>query len=298
MKSAFRILTALCACLVALVAVCAGAQTAPDYDALVRQGNAQLQSGNNDAALRPARAAIKLNANRWEAYAVAGGALLNLQRYEEAADNFSEAIKHAPETKLAGLRDLRRKCLLAEAGAPATQAASASPAPSATVTQAEIVLWKTIENSPNPNDLQAYLQQYPNGAFAVLALRRLAWTDPATGLMWTIQWARQDNTHYMDWKQANNYCGNLRLGSYTNWRLATIDELAGIYEPGASSTLLWNGFSYTYHIKGGIQIPAASFSSSQDGNDSVWVFSFFDGKRYSYLLPSYEGALCVRRSGE
>lgn len=57
---------------VVCVAVCAIAQSLPNYDALVQQGEAQLQAGNNDAALSSANAAIKLNGERWEAYAVAG----------------------------------------------------------------------------------------------------------------------------------------------------------------------------------------------------------------------------------
>jgi hypothetical protein len=61
--------------------------------------------------------------------------------------------------------------LLAEAGASPNPAATPTPtaAPVTTTTQAEIVLWKSIENSINPDDYNAYLQQYPNGAFAALA---------------------------------------------------------------------------------------------------------------------------------
>jgi hypothetical protein len=146
------------------------AQPASTYDGLVQRGNTQLQAGSNDAALTAARAAIKVNADRWEAHAVAGGALLNLKRYEEAADEFSLAIGRAPQAKQAGLRDLRKQCLSAESGA--SPSASPTPSPSST-TQAEIVLWKTIEHSANIADYQAYLQQYPNGAFAPLAKNRL-----------------------------------------------------------------------------------------------------------------------------
>lgn len=102
--------------------ICYG-QRAESYDALVQQGKTQLQAGNNDGALASANAAIKLDVNRWEAYAVAGGALMNLERDEEAADQFGHAIDHAPEAKQSGLRDLRKQCLLAEAGA----ALSSSP---------------------------------------------------------------------------------------------------------------------------------------------------------------------------
>jgi TPR repeat protein len=146
------------------------AQGTTDYGELVRQDNSQLQAGNNEQALASANTAIKVNASRWEAYAVAGGALLNLKRYEEAADQFSHAIDHAPEAKKAGLRDLRKQCLLAESGAsPNPPSGSAA----AQTTQAEIVLWKTIEHSTNIADFQAYLQQYPNGAFIALAQNHL-----------------------------------------------------------------------------------------------------------------------------
>lgn len=150
------------------------AQSTPDYDTLVHQGNAQLQTGNNDLALGTAQSAIKLNADRWEAYALAGGSLMNLKRYEDAVDDFTKAIERAPEVKQQGLRDLRKQCLLAESGVSPSPAATPAPATApASITQAEIVLWKSIENSTNPADFQSYLDQYPVGAFTVLAKRHL-----------------------------------------------------------------------------------------------------------------------------
>jgi hypothetical protein len=174
----------------ALVLVIGGshsaAQGAADYDALVRQGNSQLQTGNNDLALASANSAITANAGRWEAYAVAGGALLNLKRYEEAADQFSHAIDRAPETKKAGLRDLRKQCLLAESGSsPNSPPASTAPP----TTQAELVLWKTIEHSSNAADFQVYLQQYPNGTFSPLARQHLKDLEAAQSL------SRQEALH-------------------------------------------------------------------------------------------------------
>jgi tetratricopeptide (TPR) repeat protein len=151
------------------------AQTAPDYDALVQKGKTQLQAGSADLAVASGEAAIKMNADRWEGYALAGGALMNLKRYEQAADKFSNAIEKAPEPKQAALRDLRRQCLVAESGAHAVSnqtSVAAQPQPS-NATQAEIVLWKTIENSQKPGDFEVYLSQYPNGAFAVLAHQHL-----------------------------------------------------------------------------------------------------------------------------
>ena len=39
-----------------------------------------------------------------------------------------------------------------------------------------------------------------------------AWTDPATGLMWT----KESNASNVTWYQAKDYCANLRLGGYSN----------------------------------------------------------------------------------
>jgi Protein of unknown function (DUF1566) len=216
----------------------AGAQTATNYDALIQQGKSQLDS-NAERAATAGKAAIKMSAERWEGYALVGGALMNLKRYEAAADTLSEAIKRAPEAKQAGLRDLRRQCLLAESGSPA---AANTAAPATTTSQAEIVLWKSIENSSNPADFSTYLMQYPQGTFVALAQRHVAeirdqeqgriqqaasnatWTDLASRLMWT----RHDNGRDVDIRDANLDCLQLRLLDYTNWRLPTREELEGV----------------------------------------------------------------------
>jgi Flp pilus assembly protein TadD len=77
--------------------VYAKSQTASDYDTLVQKGKTQLQAGSADLALASSEAAIKLDANRWEAYGLAGGALMNIKRYEEAEDSLSRALDRAPE---------------------------------------------------------------------------------------------------------------------------------------------------------------------------------------------------------
>jgi len=53
---------------------------------------------------------------------------------------------------------------------------------------------------------------------------RQPWTDPATGLMWT----KKDNGSDVSWQQALDYCKNLQLAGYKDWRLPMIDELQGI----------------------------------------------------------------------
>lgn len=158
----------------------ARSQPASQYDALVQNANTQLQAGNAQEALELGRQAVRSDASRWEAYAVAGGALMNLKRYEEATDSFSKAIDKAPENKQARLRDLRKQCVMAEAGV-ATSASGVNQVPASspaqTTTQAEVVLWKSIENSKSRSDFQSYLNQYPNGAFVGLAHTHLDQLD-------------------------------------------------------------------------------------------------------------------------
>jgi hypothetical protein len=156
------------ACVVG-VSVPSSAQEKHEYDNLVQEGRVQLQAGNAAVALASAEGAIKLNSERWEAYALAGGALMSLKRYEDAVDKFSDATGRAPEAKQQALRELRRQCLLAES-TPALATKEARPP----TTQAEIVLWKSIENSKNVQEFELYLKSYPQGAFAALARRHIA----------------------------------------------------------------------------------------------------------------------------
>ena len=127
-------------------------------------------------------------------------------------------------------------------------------------------------------------------ASIVLAQQSGTWTDPATGLMWTAQ----DNGNAVTWTQATNYCANLRLESYSDWRLPTIDELADLYDEAQNV--------YSFHIKGGIRLSACCQWSCSKGRDSgrVWIFGFADGKRSSAKGGDSLGhrALCVRRSGK
>jgi hypothetical protein len=51
-------------------------------------------------------------------------------------------------------------------------------------------------------------------------------TDNQTGLMW----AATDNGAYIKWPEAKAYCENYQAGGYTNWRMPTQDELAGLYD--------------------------------------------------------------------
>jgi hypothetical protein len=105
-------------------------------------------------------------------------------------------------------------------------------------------------------------------------------------------WAKESNSSNITWNEANDYCKNLTLAGYSNWRLPTIDELRGIYDP----TQNVNG----RHIKGGIKLSGWTWSSSTGtSSGTAWHFNFREGKQHSTLLVNgqYGRALCVRRSG-
>jgi tetratricopeptide (TPR) repeat protein len=198
-------------CVVLALVAGAGAHAAPDYDAFIALGNALLQAGNAGQALGSGESAIKISADRWEGYALAGSALMNLKRYEPAADALSKAIERAPESKQPALRDLRRQCLLAESGYPSVANSSGSAATGA-----------------GP-DAQV---QRENERKRLVA--KLTWTDPATGLMWA-KYSRPSEYAHASFTRANDYCAALRALGYADWRLPSVVEFTHIYHFAADS---------------------------------------------------------------
>ena len=121
------------------------------------------------------------------------------------------------------------------------------------------------------------------------------WKDPKTGLMW----AMKDNGSNITQPKAVEYCQNLNLAGFRDWRLPTVAELGAIFDPSLNSgNLLFHGGYYNLHVKGGIQMTGASGWSSSPGNfeKEAEIYSFLNGLRYVALL-SHDGslrALCVR----
>ena len=79
-----------------------------------------------------------------------------------------------------------------------------------------------------------------------------AWLDISTQLMWTSS----DTEHTVSWKAANDYCQSLKTAGVAGWRLATVAELRGIYDPSNlrnTKTNLMGERNY-YHIKSAITL--------------------------------------------
>ena len=149
----------------------------------------------------------------------------------------------------------------------------------------------------------------PNQGAAQETQERGYWVDSATGLMW----AAKDNGKDVSWKGAVKYCRDLRLAGYSDWRLASIDELQGIFDkstesPGEIGKTRWHDAEpMTFHVKGNLFLTGDQWSSSQRMDDRghpsgyVWYFNFNEGRPdndptgwpYSFSLMR---ALCMRNS--
>jgi hypothetical protein len=137
------------------------------------------------------------------------------------------------------------------------------------------------------------------------------WVDPSTGLMW----AGKDNGKDVNWKNAVKYCRDLRLAGYSDWRLAMIDELQGIFDKSAEAPGLAGKHgdkASTWHVKGNLFLTGHQWSSTQRiddrrrANGLVWYFDLWngykgsdDGSRFSGHFADYNRrALCVRSSAQ
>ena len=117
----------------------------------------------------------------------------------------------------------------------------------------------------------------------------VTWTNPGTGLMWT----KADNGSKINWNEANQYCRDMKVKDYSDWRLPTIEELSGIFD----KTQNVGG----YHIRGGIHLSLCCEWSSSTGLDSNqrWAAAFhgWAGRvsgRLDYTFP----VLCVRNAAK
>jgi Protein of unknown function (DUF1566) len=132
---------------------------------------------------------------------------------------------------------------------------------------------------------------------------RRYWVDPSTGLMW----AGTDNGKDVTWKKAMKYCRDLRLAGYSDWRLASLGDLEGIYDkaanaPGRAGPPA-NDRPFTFHVKGNLFLTGDQWSSNQlvdyRGHPSGYAmrFNFNDGRVFNGDELSFrtnKRALCVR----
>jgi hypothetical protein len=185
--------------------------------------------------------------------------------------------------------------------------------------------WNSVKNSKNPDELNAYLEQFPSGIFAPLAKARLkslesgntqsgkspesnvpgpkergrdgrfiaydngTVLDTNTNLMW----AAKDNGYNINWYGAKKYCESYRKGGYTDWRLPTHSELVGLYDKSKSQKIPCY-VTGSNHINDLIYLTCAWVWAAETKGDKSAIYGFdgggidwgsSSGDGYSRALP-------------
>ena len=106
------------------------------------------------------------------------------------------------------------------------------------------------------------------------------------------------------------YCRDLRLAGYSDWRLAILSELEGIYDKNANAPGLARlggpakGSDFTWHVKGNLFLTGNQWADDHIGHTSSGYHPYFDfnegrpndqpsGWPYPFVMMR---ALCVRGS--
>jgi len=108
--------------------------------------------------------------------------------------------------------------------------------------------------------------------------------DNDTGLIW------QDNSNIvkLNWNDGKDYCKNLNLGGYTNWRLPNIDELMSIsdktrYKPAIKKIFKNNRNDWYW--------TSTAFSGDLS---SAWIVGFKNGYDASHDIMDKNFVRCVK----
>ena len=114
--------------------------------------------------------------------------------------------------------------------------------------------------------------------------------DTETNLMW----AEKDNGVPIDWWNAKSYCEEYRAGGYTDWRMPTLPELAGLYNSGGRYKA--TQMNYTVRLTEMIQLSSCCVWSSATRDSNAANFGFGYGREH-WVSQTYDGkrrALPVR----
>jgi hypothetical protein len=114
--------------------------------------------------------------------------------------------------------------------------------------------------------------------------------DTRTNLMW----AAKDNGSDINWVNAKPYCDNYRGGGYTDWRMPTQDELAGLYD--RSKTQMIDKYTWV-HLTELIRFTSTIVRASDTRGSDAAVFNFYNGQRdwnHQSIVGSGGRALPVR----
>ena len=96
--------------------------------------------------------------------------------------------------------------------------------------------------------------------------------DTRTNLMWPVI----DNGSNINWTDAKSYCDNYRGGGYTDWRMPTKDELAGLYD---ATKTYESECGYDVHLTELILLSCSALWASETHGSGAALFRFGPGPR-------------------
>jgi len=201
---------------VLLASLCSGvgvvAQTraqSPTYNDLIAKARTLLADRKPQEAIEQSEAAIKLDDKRWEAYVTAASGYSAQKLYDDAIGMLQMALPRAPTERKQLVRDAITEARQLSSGGAVANAGGGGPQPSGgssagSPTQAEVVLWKTIENSTRVEDFRGYIERYPNGTYASVAASRIARLDADNAIAAKATAAENERKRLEAEKQAEN----------------------------------------------------------------------------------------------
>jgi hypothetical protein len=130
---------------------------------------------------------------------------------------------------------------------------------------------REVKQTPQSVQKETQTEKARDGRF--IAYHNGTVLDTRTGLIW----AAEDNGSNINWVNAKFYCENYRGAGYSDWRMPTQEELAGLYD--AAKTYK-SACGVEVHLTKLIRITCIAPWASETRNLTAASFIFDDGIRY------------------
>lgn len=263
-----------------------------------------LEAGNHAVASRKLESVIQVLGEQPELLSLAAQCYLSLDQLETASRYVERAFAASNEDFRATAAFDR---LVTIAAALDLKKAAVANAEAEAFREREL---KALDQALNERRAREARESLERGWAAVRA--RFQDTGRGTILdeLTSLEWSNSDNGADVDWEDASDYCEDIRLGEFKDWRLPSVEELSALHssvkalphEP-LSCFVIYKGkkqltHTHVWNPVPGIRVSCYNFWSSTRAGNQAWTVSFDNGIR----MPSgvrYEThrALCVRKAG-
>lgn len=95
-----------------------------------------------------------------------------------------------------------------------------------------------------------------------------------------LMWASRDNGSNINWSNAKSYCESYRGGGYSDWRIPTQDELAGLYDANKSQDQECFPINQIHVATDLIHLTCCCPWASETRGSEAAYFDFSNGSRY------------------